>query len=166
MKLENVKTVKIDTAAEHQTIESFGASGAWWSQYVGDWTDLESDGMEVREYIAQLLFDKEKGIGLTAYRYNIGGGSRGSSKSNISDPWRRAYSFEVEPGVYDWGRDAAAVWFMRRAAELGVIEITMFVNSPLERLTVSGMAHATPSQRIFQTFRGRITKLLLTMCLM
>lgn len=149
MELENVKTIKIDTAAEHQTIESFGASGAWWAQYVGDWTDLTSDGMEVREYIAQLLFDKEKGIGLTAYRYNIGGGSRGSSKSNISDPWRRAYSFEVEPGVYDWNRDAAAVWFMRRAVELGVEEVIMFVNSPLERLTVSGMAHASPSQKDF-----------------
>lgn len=142
--LDNLHSVELDDSKKYQTIESFGASGAWWSQYVGDWDDLRLDGLEVREYIAQLLFDPTEGIGLNAYRYNIGGGSR-RGKSDISDPWRRAYSFEKEPGVYDWTRDEAAVWFMNRSVELGVDEVIMFVNSPLERLTRSGKAHADPN---------------------
>ena len=33
------ETLTIDTSITHQTIESFGTSGAWWSQYVGLWGD-------------------------------------------------------------------------------------------------------------------------------
>ncbi len=147
--LDNLQTVTIDTSKQHQTIESFGASGAWWSQDVGGWDEERSSGQEVREYIAQLLFDKEEGIGLNAYRYNIGGGSadKGSpSKSGIGDVWRRAESFETAPGEYDWTRDEEAVWFMRKAAELGVDEIIMFCNSPLERLTKNGKSYSDNGQ--------------------
>ncbi len=143
MVLDNLKTVTVKTDKKNQTIESFGASGAWWSQYVGGWTK-ETKGMETREYIAKLLFDDEEGIGLNSYRYNIGAGSadKGSkSKSGIGDEWRRAQSFiDPETGEYDWNRDEKAVWFMRKAAEYGVDEIIMFCNSPHESLTVNGKA--------------------------
>lgn len=143
--LDNLKTVTVNTKKQYQTIESFGASGAWWSQYVGAWDDVRLDGSEIREYIATLLFDPNEGIGLNSYRYNIGAGSR-KGNSDISDPWRRAYSFETAPGEYDWSSDEAAVWFMNRAVELGVDEVVMFVNSPLERLTRSGKAHGDASK--------------------
>lgn len=146
--LENCKTVKVDVTATHQTIESFGASGAWWSQDVGGWDKVrDTDGLEIREYIAKLLFDDVEGIGLNSYRYNIGAGSadQGSpSKSGISDVWRRAQSFiDPETGEYDWSRDANAVWFMNKAADLGVDEIIMFCNSPLESLTKNGKAYSS-----------------------
>lgn len=148
--LEDLKTVKIDTTDTHQTIESFGASGAWWSQDVGGWDEVRSsDGLELREYIARLLFDDEIGIGLNSYRYNIGAGSAdktSNSKGGITDPWRRAESFETAPGEYDWSRDEEAVWFMHEAAKLGVDEIIMFCNSPLERLTVNGKAYTDSSR--------------------
>ncbi len=40
---------------------------------------------QTREDIAALLFDREKGIGLTCYRYNLGAGSA-ESKNGTSGP--------------------------------------------------------------------------------
>jgi hypothetical protein len=102
--------ISIDAQAEVQTIEGFGAAGAWWAQDVGGWED------EKRALVADLLFDREKGAGLSFYRYNIGGGDG----ENIQDAWRRAETFEVAPGQYDWTRDANAMWMLRAARERGV----------------------------------------------
>jgi len=119
----------IDAGADHQTIESFGAAGAWWAQDVGGWEE------EKRTLVADLLFSQERGIGLSIYRYNIGGGDGG----NIQDVWRRAETFELSPGVYDWSRDANAIWMLRAAHERGVEEFVAFVNSPPARMTISGL---------------------------
>src|SRR5699024_9010638 len=127
----------------HQTIESFGASGAWWSQDVGGWTENETEELTKREYIAELLFDKNKGIGLTSYRYNLGAGSTAENSSKITDPWRRAESFELAPGEYDWSRDKKAQWMLNTAVEYGVEDIYLFVNSPPTRLTKNGSAYGT-----------------------
>lgn len=137
-------TVTINENKTYQTIESFGTSGAWWSQYVGGFTENANDtGVSCREAIATLLFDLGKGIGLTCYRYNLGAGSADSRKGTFWDVNRRAQSFERSAGVYDFGKDANAVWFLKRAVELGVEEVVFFCNSPLERLTVNGLAHMT-----------------------
>ena len=138
----------VDETATHQTIESFGTSGAWWSQYVGLW-DMPYNGnmlfkMSVREQIASWLYDRNFGIGLTNYRYNLGAGSADSGLGDYSDPNRRAQSFETAPGVYDWSKDEGAVWFLNEVTRLGAQEIVLFFNSPLERLTKNGMAHLTP----------------------
>lgn len=137
--------ITIDVATTYQTMESFGTSGAWWSQYVGGFDDdpYEETGISTREQIATLLFDKEQGIGLTCYRFNVGAGSADSRNGDYSDFHRRAQSFETEAAVYDWDKDANAVWFLNRAVELGVEEVVLFCNSPLERLTDNGMAHLT-----------------------
>lgn len=138
------RKMKVDLSTAYQTMESFGTSGAWWSQYVGGFTEIKDDGGEsTREKIATLLFDREEGIGLTSYRYNLGAGSAESRKGAYSDIHRRAQNFEETPGVYDWSKDANAVWFLNRAVELGVEEVIMFSNSPLERLTDNGMAYLT-----------------------
>lgn len=137
-------TMTINENKTYQTIESFGTSGAWWSQYVGGFTKNVNDtGVSCREAIATLLFDREKGIGLTCYRYNLGAGSADSKKGIFWDVNRRAQSFERSAGVYDFGKDANAVWFLKRAVELGVEEVVFFCNSPLERLTDNGLAHMT-----------------------
>lgn len=134
----------IDENVTYQTIESFGTSGAWWSQYVGGFTkDANDTGASTREDIAALLFDREKGIGLTCYRYNLGAGSVESNNGTFWDSHRRAQCFETEAGVYDFTKDENAVWFLKRAAELGVEEVVLFCNSPLVRLTDNGLAHMT-----------------------
>lgn len=136
--------VTIDETKTYQTIESFGTSGAWWSQYVGGFTkDANDTGVSSREDIATLLFDQEKGIGLTSYRYNIGAGSADSGKGTFWDKHRRAQSFESAPGEYDFSKDENAVWFLHKVVELGAEEIVLFCNSPLERLTDNGLAHMT-----------------------
>ena len=113
----------------YQTITGFGASGAWWAQDVGGWED------EKRNLIIQRLFDKEEGIGLNIYRYNIGAGDG----QNIEDPWRRAETFEVQPGIYDWSRDANAMWVLKAATAAGVDHVVVFANSPPARMTISGL---------------------------
>lgn len=140
---DNTKiSLKLDTSTRYQVLESFGTSGAWWSQYVGGWDNEYKDtGKTVRDEIAKLLFDKENGIGLTCYRYNIGAGSAHGNKGQFWDVHRRVQSFETAPFSYDWSRDDNAVWFMKKAVELGVTDVVMFCNSPLERLTINGMAH-------------------------
>ena len=138
-------TLTIDESATHQTIESFGTSGAWWSQYVGTWDDKYQGTMRTnRERIATLLYDRNFGIGLTNYRYNLGAGSADSGNGNYTDPNRRAQSFETAPGVYDWSKDAGAMWFVQEVTRLGCEEVVLFFNSPLERLTKNGWAHLTP----------------------
>ncbi len=150
VKQENL-VITIDENTVYQTIESFGASGAWWSQDVGGWTSLTKDGIELREEIAKLLFDPTEGIGLSAYRYNIGAGSAESgsesgSKSGIIDAWRRAESFETESGVYDWTKDENAVWFLTKAKDMGVPELVFFCNSPPVRLTKNKKAYGVAAE--------------------
>ncbi len=137
LELTDVKTMKVDASKRHQTIESFGASGAWWAQTIGT-------NKKTRDTIAEWLFDSRVGIGLNSYRYNLGAGSQGagSNSPGITDMNRKAYSFEKSPGVYNWNRDAGAVWFMRKSVELGVDELVLFCNSPLERLTKNGHAYS------------------------
>ncbi len=135
------ETLTIDESVTHQTIESFGTSGAWWSQYVGLWDDkYQNTQVSNRSRIATLLYHPTYGIGLTNYRYNLGAGSADSGLGSYSDPNRRAQSFETAPGVYDFSKDEGAQWFLKEVVRLGCEEVILFFNSPLERLTISGTA--------------------------
>ena len=135
------ETLTIDESVTHQTIESFGTSGAWWSQYVGLWDDkYQNTQVSNRSRIATLLYHPVYGIGLTNYRYNLGAGSADSGLGSYSDPNRRAQSFEISPGVYDFSKDEGAQWFLKEVVRLGCEEVVLFFNSPLERLTISGTA--------------------------
>jgi len=121
--------VRVDLETERQVIDGFGASGAWWAQDVGGWEEQK------RTRIADLLFDDEKGIGLSIYRYNIGGGDG----ENIQDIWRRTFTVETAPGKYDLSLDANALWILRAARDRGVDNFVAFVNSPPARMTISGL---------------------------
>jgi hypothetical protein len=50
-----------------QTFNGVGGSGAWWSN------DLYHFPESVRRNLSDLLFS-EQGLGLSSYRYNLGGG--------------------------------------------------------------------------------------------
>ena len=134
--------LKINPGKEYQTFKGIGASGAWWAQIVGGWdhTDEES-GKPVRDRIAELLYNKEIGIGMGIYRYNIGAGSKHSGKGEYSQPARATECFEASKGEYDWTRDANAVYMMKKCVENGADDVIFFVNSPIERLTKNGLAH-------------------------
>jgi O-glycosyl hydrolase len=134
MSAPEIAHITVDSQHTYQVIEGFGASGAWWAQDIGGWDEPN------RSRVIELLFDQNTGIGLSIYRYNIGGGSQ----NDIIDPWRSAETFEVDRGVYDWSRDANAIWVLRAAHAAGVERFVVFANSPTGRMTISGKANGHP----------------------
>lgn len=147
--------IKVDINKKYQTFDGIGASGAWWAQLVGGWSHTDPiSGMPVRDRIAQLLYSKEDGIGMSIYRYNIGGGSKHSGKGEYSQPLRATECFEISPEKYDWNRDSNAVYMMKKSVEYGADEVILFVNSPIERLTKNGLAH----NKKHQLFHENISK--------
>jgi O-glycosyl hydrolase len=114
------------SAAGGAAFEGFGASGAWWARDTG--------GMPAgaRSHIARLLFSRS-GLGLTMYRYNIGGGGRISA----ADRW--APGFLRADGTYDWSADAAGRDMLHRAVALGVRHVVGFANAAPPQFTTNGL---------------------------
>lgn len=131
----------LDASVTYQTIDNFGASDAWSMDPIGKhWSE------ENKRRVADLLFTREKGIGLTAWRFNIGAGSAETDKNIIPDPWRRAEVFKSsEDGEYDWSKQAGQQWFLRAAKERGVETLIAFVNSPPVWMTKNGHAQPDPT---------------------
>ncbi len=119
----------IDLNAERQVIENFSASDCWTFQTLGEWST------ENREKLADLLFSREKGIGLSCWRFNIGGGIN----PQITNPARTAETFEVSEGIYDWNKQKNEQWFLGAAKKRGVEQFLAFVNSPPGRMTRNGL---------------------------
>lgn len=122
----------IDTSIQFQTIDNFGASDCWSFQKIGEWSESK------KNEIADLLFSQEKGIGLSAWRFNIGGGKE---NNRISHPWRSVNTYEVSKGVYDWSRQEKEAWFLHAAKKRGVEQFIAFVNSPPGRMTRNGFTN-------------------------
>lgn len=145
--------ITVNPSEKFQTMQGFGASGAWWAQEVGGWDNIDPiSGKPVRDRISELLHSKENGIGLQIYRYNIGGGSANSGNGDFWNPLRRAETFEVAEESYDWSRDKNAVYMMKQAVKDGAQEVILFVNSPPERLTINHKAY------LDKNFRPNIKK--------
>lgn len=135
----NTAKLTIDTSVRHGTFEGFGASGAWWSQDVGGWTETDEKGVPVREAVMELLYGHDSGIGIHIYRYNLGAGV-GESGDCGGHFWRNAQSFINEDGSRDYSRDENALWCLKRAVELGVKDVVFFSNSAPSNMTVNGRA--------------------------
>ncbi|KII92099.1 glycoside hydrolase family 30 protein [Plicaturopsis crispa FD-325 SS-3] len=104
-----------------QAVHGFGASGAWWPN------DLALFPDDVRANVSQLLFNQTAGLGLTDYRYNLGGGGVGvGTFSRIAET---PYFGPRSDGVYNWSADPQGTYFLREAARFDVPIITLFVNS-------------------------------------
>jgi len=134
---------ELDTTVRLQTIHNFGASDAWSMQFVGKYWPLEA-----RETISDLLFSTEndtegnpRGIGLSAWRFNLGAGSaEQGAASQITDEWRRSECFIAEDKTYDWSKQAGQQWFLQAAQQRGVTDFIGFVNSPPVAFTKNGKA--------------------------
>lgn len=146
----------VDESKEYQTVNGFGASAAWWAQTVPAGSQSATD-------LATSLYS-EDGIGLSIYRYNIGGGSwdynayndhgagdfvvfpeyRNTRSAFIAENYDESLSAEenfADAANYDFSRDENALEFMRLCAtqEGSTVErIILFANSPHYLLTVSG----------------------------
>jgi O-glycosyl hydrolase len=130
----------IDGSVRYQTIDNFGASDAWSMEPLGKhWTE------ENKNQVADLLFSREKGIGLSAWRFNIGAGSSETDQSIIPDPWRRSEAFKSsETSDYDWSKQAGQQWFLQAAKDRGVNTLIAFANSPPVWMTKNGHAQPDP----------------------
>ncbi|MDQ0112203.1 glycoside hydrolase [Paenibacillus harenae] len=133
-------SVILDGSVRYQTIDNFGASDAWSMDPLGKhWSE------ENKNQVADLLFSREKGIGLSAWRFNIGAGSNETDGSIIPDPWRRAEAFKTsESGDYDWSKQAGQQWFLQAAKDRGVNTLIAFANSPPVWMTKNGHAQPDP----------------------
>lgn len=139
-KEDNQERLVIDIARQAQTIDNFAASDCWSIQHIGKWPDAK------REQIARWLFSTEmdengnpEGIGLSAWRYNIGTGSREvGEKSGIEWPWRINECPVSDNGVFDAAKQTGERWFMRKAKEYGINRFVGFVTTPPIYMTING----------------------------
>lgn len=126
--------ITVDLSRQYQTIDNFAASDCWSMQKIGEWVDSQ------KEKVADLLFSPTKGIGLSAWRFNIGAGI---NRATIFHEWRTVETFEVAEGVYDWTRQKEERWFLQAAKQRGVDQFIAFVNSPPARMTRNGYTNCS-----------------------
>lgn len=137
-------TITLDPAVTLQTIHSFGASDCWTAKFIGNWQDEQK-----KEQIADLLFSMDtlkdgspKGIGLSLWRFNIGGGSfEQGAASNIKDEWRREECFMNKDGSYHWNKQQGQQWFLQAARKRGVRYTLGFSLTPPVFMTQNGKAY-------------------------
>ncbi|GGH42096.1 xylanase [Dyadobacter endophyticus] len=143
--------IKIDVQNKAQKIDNFGAAGAWFTEGIAQNWPAQN-----REQMAEWLFSKElhasgnpKGIGLSAWRFNIGGGTaeQGDS-SGITDFRKRVECFLRPDGTYDWSKQAGYVWFTKKAKEYGVENLIAFSNTPPVQFTRNGLGYKTTKDYI------------------
>ena len=137
-----VFTIHLDQPV--QTIRNIGASGCWFSEEIGArWPEADKRRM------AELLFSRglhpngqPKGIGLSAFRYNIGAGTaeQGDS-SGIRDPAHRVECFLSPDGSYHWNKQKGYTWMLQQAKNYGISDLIAFVNSPPVQFTKNGLGY-------------------------
>ncbi len=128
------KETTFDTSVTYQTIDGFGASAAWWSQYVGTWDNAED--------IIKLLYSPTEGIGLNIYRYNLGAGSEDQQDYNLYVADARTHCFMQANGTYNWNNDAGAMNSLDIANRLNPnLRITLFANSAPYFMTKNGKTY-------------------------
>ena len=139
----DVQLFTINAQMHHQTIDNFGASDCWSTRFVGNWPEAKTKAMA--DYLFSMELDKNgkpKGIGLSAWRFNIGGGSADQGEqSGIKDVWRMGETFVNPDGTYDWNKLKGQRWFLRAAKERGVKQFIGFVNSPPYTMTRTGKTY-------------------------
>ncbi|KAA6320457.1 hypothetical protein EZS27_029775 [termite gut metagenome] len=133
------KSVTLDAGQSFQTIAGFGASDCWTPAYVGKYWTLSRDKISELLFSSEIQSEQPKGIGLSMWRVNLGGGSaEQGDASGIEDKSRRAESYLTDNLTLDWTRCAGQRYFMNRAKELGCESIVLFSNTPLIQYTYNG----------------------------
>ena len=142
--LHKTTTITIDLNNTKQTIHSFGASDGWTCKFIGKWAN-DAKKNQVADYLfsTDTLSDgSPKGIGLSLWRFNIGGGSfEQGTASNITDEWRREECFLNPDGSYDWNKQQGQQWFLNAAKQRGVNYILGFSLTPPVSMTNNGKAY-------------------------
>jgi len=152
--LSQESQITIDMSETYQTIDNFGASDCWSMQKIGTWVPSQ------KERVADLLFSEEVGIGLSAWRFNIGAGI---NLTTIHHTWRTVETFEVAQSEYDWSKQEEERWFLQAAKDRGVDQFIAFINSPPARMTRNGYTNCTNGQgttNLNEGYEGQFAKYL------
>lgn len=129
----------VDLAAPAQTMDNFSASDSWSMQMVGLWSDAN------KNTIADLLFSTNKGIGLSAWRFNLAAGFDTTISANSLgwQPWRTEQGFLVSSNNYDWTRQPGQRWFLSAAKARGIDQYIAMIYSPPTNFTRNGRVYST-----------------------
>ena len=137
-------SVTIDASIKKQTMQDFGASDCWSTEFVSDYFS-ESEKTKAAKWLFSKQMDADgnpEGIGLSCWRVNVGAGSVSQGDdSNIAEEIHRTECFLSEDGTYDWTRCDGQQWFMQQAKEYGVEHFVLFSNSPPIYYTITGKAN-------------------------
>ncbi|TKC06578.1 beta-glycosidase [Pedobacter polaris] len=141
-----VVKLKLDLTKSAQVIENFGSSGCWYSESVGNFWPSDK-----KNKIAELLFSQKindngslAGIGLSAWRFNVGAGTlEQGNNSGIKDFNRRTDSFLNPDGTYDWNKQVGQRFFLQKAKDYDVGTLIAFSNSPPVQFTKNGLGFKT-----------------------
>lgn len=133
------KLVTIDAGQTFQTMAGFGASDCWSPAYVGrSWTSSRA-GITELLFSSEIVNGKPKGIGLSQWRVNLGGGTAEQGEaSGLEDKSHRAESYLTDDLTLDWTRCEGQRYFMNRAKELGCSNFILFSNTPPVQYTYNG----------------------------
>jgi O-glycosyl hydrolase len=138
-------TVTFDASTTYQTIQGFGASDAWNTDFVGKYWSTSAKNTIAKKLFARTFdqYGNPEGIGLSRWRFNIGAGSSEQGDSgNIELPERRVECFLNKSNSYDWNKQSGQQWFLNQAKEYGVEQLVGFVNSPPRFYNKSGRANS------------------------
>ena len=138
-------SVTIDTSISYQTIQDFGASDCWTTEFIGDYFSKTEKAKGAKWLFSQQMDanGNPEGIGLSCWRVNIGAGSATQgSDSNIEEEFHRTECYLSQDSTYDWTRCDGQQWFMQQAKEFGVDHFLLFSNSPPIYYTKNGKANA------------------------
>lgn len=134
------RSVVILTERKRQRIEHFGASDCWSMEPIGkSWSEKN------KERFADLLFSRDKGIGLSLWRFNLGAGD-----PNPDGYSALRYVETMQPGPnapIDSGKQVGQQWFLKAAKKRGVEKTMAFVNSPPVWLTKNGRGFASKDEK-------------------
>lgn len=147
----------VSEATAYQSIDGFGCSACWWGQRIGRW---EKEGLTPfddywdrvwtpmqTENVLKYLYDKNEGIGLNIYRYNVGTDSY--TQPLPWDKWKKTEgfidTFDKETGeiTFDFSKDKSAQNTLSVARNLAGddLRVTLFANSPPVQMTVNGLSY-------------------------
>ncbi|MDR3060913.1 MAG: hypothetical protein LBU57_02215, partial [Dysgonamonadaceae bacterium] len=137
------QTYTIDASKRYQTIQNFGASDCWTTQFLGLFPDNKR--MQMADWLFSTETDskgKPKGIGLSLWRFNIGAGSSELGKNSyIPNVTRRAECFQLPNGTYDWTKQSGQRWFLQAAKKHGVQQFLAFCLSAPGQMTLNGLSN-------------------------
>ena len=136
----------VDPEQHFQTVDDYGASGAWWAPYMGASPFVDE--------ALRLIFTDE-GAGLNGYRHNVGGCVK-EDRSDAGTPTggRAPFSPLTEDGKYDETRDPESMEVLKKLKALGTIDMwVMFMNSPPSTMTNNAMTNGDPWGETYSNLR-------------